>query len=141
MILIDTGPLVAVLGTKLDFSDICRKILHQTPWPLISTWPCLTEAMYFAWQKGEFELLRLLQDGAVRLMEPGKNLKDGQPPDAFMLRIGELMEQYQDLPMDFADASLVVASERLRIRKILTLDRKDFSIYRAFDGGAFEIVP
>jgi hypothetical protein len=61
--------------------------------------------------------------------------------DGFMERIGALMDQYNDLPMDFADASLVAASESLRTRTIFTLDRKDFSIYRAFDGGAFEIVP
>ena len=45
-------------------------------------------------------------------------------------RMRELMHKYRDLPMDFADAALVRAAERERIRRIFTLDRRDFEIYR-----------
>jgi predicted nucleic acid-binding protein len=44
------------------------------------------------------------------------------------------MVQYRDQPMDFADASLVVAAETLRIRKVFTLDRHDFASYRVKRG-------
>jgi uncharacterized protein len=50
------------------------------------------------------------------------------------------MAKYQDLPMDFADASVVAAAERLGTRQVFTLDR-DFYIYRFADGAAVEIVP
>ncbi len=40
------------------------------------------------------------------------------------------MIRYADVPMDLADASLVVAAEQLRARKMFTIDRKDFDIYR-----------
>ena len=37
-----------------------------------------------------------------------------------------LMEQYADLPMDLADASLVVAAEALTATRVFTIDRQDF---------------
>ncbi len=49
---------------------------------------------------------------------------------ATLTRCFALMEQYADQPMDLADASLVVAAERLRTSRIFTLDRKHFSAYR-----------
>lgn len=52
----------------------------------------------------------------------------------------KLMEQYQDIPMDIADASLVAAAESLRQTTIFTLD-SDFFIYPLNDGRAFNVVP
>jgi predicted nucleic acid-binding protein len=49
-------------------------------------------------------------------------------------RAFELMEQYADHPMDLADASLIVAAEVLRTRKIFTIDRQDFATYRVRRG-------
>jgi predicted nucleic acid-binding protein len=45
-------------------------------------------------------------------------------------RIRELMRKYADRPMDMADAALLCIAEREGIRKIFTVDRKDFSVYR-----------
>ena len=59
---------------------------------------------------------------------------------AEQLRMRELMEKYRDLPMDLADASLVVIAETLKRARVFTLD-SHFRIYRASDGGSFEIVP
>jgi predicted nucleic acid-binding protein len=56
-------------------------------------------------------------------------------------RIKELMGKYRDLPMDFADAALVRAAERERVRQIFTLDRRDFQIYRPSRIGRFSILP
>jgi predicted nucleic acid-binding protein len=56
----------------------------------------------------------------------------------------DLMDQYADLPMDLADASLVAAAESLKTRRIFTLDHDDFSTYRLRRGRAlqpFEILP
>jgi uncharacterized protein len=50
------------------------------------------------------------------------------------------MERYSDTPMDFADASLVVAAEVLKTNQIFTLDT-DFNIYRIRDTAKFEVVP
>jgi len=51
------------------------------------------------------------------------------------------MTQYATLPMDFADASLVVAAERLNLRRVFTLDRRDFLLYRPRNVAAFEVFP
>jgi predicted nucleic acid-binding protein len=44
-------------------------------------------------------------------------------------RIRELLRKYADRPMDLADAALVRIAEREGIRKIFTVDKKDFSVY------------
>ena len=46
-----------------------------------------------------------------------------------MPRIVELTNKYSDLPMDFADATLLITAEKTKIREIISLD-KDFDIYR-----------
>jgi hypothetical protein len=51
------------------------------------------------------------------------------------------MGKYRDLPMDLADAALVRAAERARVRQIFTLDRRDFQIYRPSRTGRFAILP
>lgn len=54
--------------------------------------------------------------------------------DDSLERAFELMERYKDHPMDLADASLVVAAEVLRTRKIFTIDRDEFETYRVKRG-------
>jgi hypothetical protein len=56
-------------------------------------------------------------------------------------RTAELMEKYKDVPMDFADATLVVLAEETGISEIFTLDKKGFSIYRIAGKISFHIVP
>ena len=57
------------------------------------------------------------------------------------LRMRELMWKYGDLPMDLADAALVRIAERERVRRIFTVDRRDFGIYRPYRLGRCEILP
>jgi hypothetical protein len=56
-------------------------------------------------------------------------------------RMRELMEKYGDLPMDMADAALVHVAEREGLQRILTLDQRDFSVYRLARRGAFKLLP
>ncbi|HET9788592.1 MAG TPA: VapC toxin family PIN domain ribonuclease, partial [Pyrinomonadaceae bacterium] len=56
-------------------------------------------------------------------------------------RMRELMRKYRDLPMDLADAGLVRVAERERLRRIFTLDRRDFQVYRLSRLGRFTILP
>ncbi len=55
-------------------------------------------------------------------------------------RIQDLMEQYQDVPMDLADEELVAAAEALGTRRIFTLD-SDFYVYPWRGTQAFEVIP
>ena len=53
----------------------------------------------------------------------------------------QLMEKYNDLPMDLAAAALVRVAEREEIGRIFTLDRRDFGVYRPQGIGRFDVVP
>lgn len=123
MILVDTGPLVALFDPKDSKHQHCREVLRELTAPLGSTLPILTEA---------FHILSPDSIGSDRLRD--FVLRNGLqilPLEREALeRAFELMEQYRDQPMDLADASLIAIAERIPTRRIFTLDRKDFSIYR-----------
>ena len=52
----------------------------------------------------------------------------------------DLMAKYGNLPMDYADATLVLLAARLGVSDILTLDRRGFTVFRQPDGKAFRLV-
>lgn len=56
-------------------------------------------------------------------------------------RAVDLMEQYRNVPMDFADATLVVLGEELELHGVFTLDRRGFGVYRLHGRRPFQIVP
>lgn len=136
MILCDTGPLVALIDQSDPAHARCVAALRTLPAvPLLTTWPCWVEAMYLLWRAGGFpaqeELWDYLADELVMLYTP-------VPGDWERMRL--LMRQYSDIPMDLADASLVVAAERHRLRRIFTLD-SDFHAYRIESKQPFEMIP
>lgn len=123
MILADTGPLVALFDPADRDHKRCASILSGIEEPLCTTVPVLTEA---------FHLLSPGSIGAQRLMDfvTGQGLNVFFLDDKVLERAFELMVQYADHPMDHADASLVVLAEALRLRKVFTIDRGDFTTYR-----------
>ncbi|TKB79691.1 MAG: PIN domain-containing protein [Nitrospira sp.] len=123
MILVDTGPFVALFDPQDAEHGRCKEILSGVRDTLFTTTPALTEA---------FHLLTPNSVGADRLRD---FILEGGVSMWFMdqtatARAFELMEQYGDHPMDLADASLIVAAESLRITKVFTLDLADFRRYR-----------
>lgn len=123
MILLDTGPAVALFDPKDRDHNECRDRLEQISVALVTTLPVLTEA---------FHILNPASRGAENLRNfvsrGGAAIHYGD--DFATERAFELMHQYRDHPMDLADASLIVAAEALATRKIFTLDRSDFETYR-----------
>lgn len=136
MILTDTGPLVALLNKNDPHHRRCLDATKRLPaGPLVTTWPCFTEAMYLVFQAGGYPA----QAALWRWRVAGRlSLHDltGTEID----RMTALMDKYRDIPMDLADASLVAAGERLGIQRIFTLD-SDFYIYRLANGSALECIP
>ena len=135
MTLTDTGPLVALvdIGEKTYLG--CTALLPRLSPPLVSTWPCLTEAMYLLGKSGGYPFQRALWRlylSAILVIHEQNAL------DADRMRL--LMDQYRDAPMDLADASLVAAAEMLGVQSIFTLD-KHFYAYRLANGQAFQVVP
>lgn len=123
MILVDAGPLVALVDADDQFHKKCVAALKGLREPLATIWPPLTEAMYLLGDlpKAQDALWEMLARGVLQLL----------PLDlADVPRMRELMSKHADRPMDLADAALVRVAEREGIRKIFTVDRKDFSVYR-----------
>jgi predicted nucleic acid-binding protein len=134
--LTDTGPLVALLNRNDPNHAVCVDAAKALPsGPLVTTWPCFTEAMYLIYRAGGYTG----QEALWRLVEAGR-LVLHEAIGAEVVRMAELMGKYRDLPMDLADASVVAAAEQLGTRRVFTLDR-DFHVYRFADGTAVEVVP
>ena len=133
-VLVDTGPLVALLDRSDPYHLTCQETLGSLDDSLVTVWPVVTETMYLLrayWQAQE-ALWDMIEIGAVEILPLGI---DDVP------RMKELMRKYRDLPMDLADAALVRVAERERLRRIFTLDRCDFQIYRPSRIGRFVIRP
>ena len=133
-VLVDTGPLVALLDRSDPYHLTCQEILRSVDDSLVTVWPVVTETMYMLrayWQAQE-ALWEMIEIGAVEILPLGI---DDVP------RMKELIRKYRDLPMDLADAALVRVAERERLRRIFTLDRRDFQIYRPSRIGRFVILP
>jgi uncharacterized protein len=133
MIIIDTGAFLAILNHRDPNHQKAKVVLGSITEPLITTYPILTETCYFLLARPgrttPAEFLHQVTQGVVKIF----NLEQ-----VHLERMVVLMERYADLPMDFADASLVVLAESLREGRILTVDRRDFTVYRWHDTHAFE---
>ena len=131
MILVDTGPLVALFDPRDAEHATCRRILQGVRDPMVTTIPVLTEAFHLLGPagRGAGNLRQLVQRGGLSVW-----FMDSRA----VQRAFELMEQYADHPMDLADASLLVAAEGLPAHRIFTIDRQDFATYRVRRGHRFE---
>lgn len=133
-VLVDAGPLVALLDRSDNRHTEVIEALKSIQDPLVSVWPALVEAMYllsFSW-KAQKALWEMIETGTIALLQLDQN-------DAAAMK--SLMEKYQDLPMDLADAALVRIADREGIRRVLTLDQRDFSVYRLTRKGSFTLLP
>lgn len=136
MTLTDAGPIIAILNRDDTHHPACvAAAARLPPGPLLTTWPCFTEAMHLLGQVGghryQAALWNLRATGDLRLHDLSSDEAD---------RAAFLMAKYADSPMDLADASLVASAEHLDIRHIFTLDHH-FRIYRLSDGTVLEMVP
>jgi hypothetical protein len=133
-VLVDAGPIVALLDRSDAEHRSIVSALKTLRDPLVTVWPVVVEAMYlltFSW-RAQKALWEMLETGALRLL----------PLDtADVPRMKQLMEKYRDRPMDLADAALVCVAEREGLRRILTLDRTDFTVYRLARKGGFALLP
>jgi uncharacterized protein len=134
LILVDAGPLVALVDASDEHHGRCVGALRELREPMGTVWPAVTEALYLLLDvpEGQDAVLEMLRRGAVRLM----SLDQEDVP-----RIQELMVRYRDQPMDLADAALVRVAEREGLDRVFTVDRRDFEVYRIGRRKSFQIVP
>lgn len=134
MIILDTGPLVSFFDRDDRYHNLCVEVLKSIKEPLTTTWPVLTEAFYllnFSWQAQDDLWQFILRGGIVIDPLEGK----------LYTRCRELMKKYHDLPMDLADATLVVLGEERKLSTIFTLDHQDFGVYRPKHRRHFLLLP
>jgi len=133
--LVDTGPLVALLDADDDHHAGCREALKTMAGPLMSTWAVLSEAMFLTHRAGGWPMQRALWTLVARddvvIVDLDRDARE---------RSAALMEKYRDVPMSLADATLVAVAEQLELSRVFTLD-SDFRIYRHRTRGHFTVVP
>lgn len=133
MVLVDAGPLIALIAED-NHHERCKAAFSALDESMGTVWPVITEAMYllsFSW-KAQEALWEMIERKVVDLI---------MAESETLPRIRDLMRKYKDLPMDLADATLVAVAEREKIRRIFTLDRRDFEVYRPAKIGRFVIFP
>jgi uncharacterized protein len=127
----DTGPLVAYLNRNDPYHSWAVAVMKQVRSPMLTTEPVLTEVAYFL-RTDRIDvdpLFQLLERDAVRL---------DLPVATHWPRLRTLMARYDH--MDLADASIVVLSERHPRSQVVTVDRRDFSVYRRNDRQVIDFI-
>lgn len=133
-LLLDTGALVSLLDRSQSHHTEVVTFFEAWEGKVLSTEAVLVEATH---------LLGRVPGGAVACLEfflhGGAALVPASQQS--LARCRDLMDKYADLPMDYADATLVVLAEELDTNRVLTTDRRDFGVYRTAGGGTFEVLP
>jgi uncharacterized protein len=133
-ILVDTGPLVAIVSPDDQYHEACVKTLAGLPGPLLTCWPVITEAAWLLreYPRGFERLLESFHEGFLEIL-PVTGGEAGL--------VKEVMKRYASLRAQFADAMLVYLAHRENIETIFSLDRRDFSVYRSARKTPFRLVP
>ena len=135
-ILVDTGPLYAIADQDDGWHDRVRDFLQTVPMQLIVPVTILTEACYLMsvhlGASAELQFIRSVQRGEVKV----EFLRRED-----LTRTVEVMDKYLDADLGFVDASVVAVAERLKIREILTTDRRHFSLVRPRHCANFVLKP
>lgn len=133
-VLVDAGPLVAVLAVDDQHHQRCSECIQTLPRRLVSCWPVVVEAAYLLRRSGVSlePLLALIEIGHVELLPLGRADVPG---------INRIRQTYNDQDLDLADLCLIHLAEREDIQHVFTLDRRHFGAFRKKDGSALDLHP
>lgn len=133
-VLLDTGPLVAILSSRDNYHALCISALPSLSPPLLTSWAVLTEAHWLLRNDSGAvgSLFKAIRGNLVEIID----LETESLPwlEQFLLK-------YQDMGAQLADATLVYLAERYQINTVFTLDRRDFSIYRIKGNQSLYLIP
>jgi predicted nucleic acid-binding protein len=133
-VLIDTGPIVAILSAADQHHVRCVAELADLRPPLLTCWPVVTEAQWLLRHdpRAVQALFHGFTSGLLALL----------PVDATAIpSMADFFRRYSKRKPDLADGMLVHLAERENIATIFTLDQRDFSIYRFGRNRHFKILP
>jgi len=133
-VLVDTGPIVAILSESDEHHQACVGQLQGISGPLLTCWPVITEA---AW------LLRAYPLAVGRLLSSFHGAPFELVPlgEADLSGIAAILAKYKGLGIQLADASLLYLANREGIETMFTLDRRDFSVLRLSRGRKLRLIP
>lgn len=131
-VLVDTGFLVALFRRNDRQRAAARDYLMAHRHPLVTVSAVIVETCFFLDARGKSELLLWVQRGGIAVADV---------PIAAYAAAGALIRKYADRDIDFADAALVWLAHESGLREILTVDEKDFAVFRLKGGRRFDIVP
>ena len=132
--ILDTGPWVALIDRSESRHAECVQWLKNFSGRLYSTEAVLTEVLYLLnfYIIAQCAALDFILESVVEIVPANtKSLK----------KTKSLMKKYADLPMDFADATIVCLATDTGIQNIVTFDKKDFAIYKLSKTKSFTIIP
>jgi predicted nucleic acid-binding protein len=133
-VLLDTGPLVALLTASDAHHQRCVETLASLKPPLLTCWQVITEA---AW------LLR-------KQIRPLDRVSEAHAAGVFRIvpldgddlaAIAEIMGRYEDIGLQLADAALVHLAQREGVHTVFTTDRRDFTIIRLKRNRSLQLIP
>lgn len=131
--ILDTGPWVALLDRSESRHEVCVKWFKEYSGKLYSTEAVLTEVLYLL----NFSVKA--QSAAIDFVL--KSVVELIPTSVESLgKVKNLIKKYSDLPMDYADATIVCLAMDTEITNIVTFDKRDFGIYR-IKRHPFQIMP
>jgi uncharacterized protein len=133
-LLLDTGAWVALLDRSEKNHQPCVGFFRSFSGKIFTTEPVLTETLYLLGPS-----IKAQRTGIEFILKGGASLVPQSPTS--LARAVELMTKYEDIPMDFADATLVVLAEETGIRDIFTLDVRGFRSYRIHGKNPFTLYP
>lgn len=136
MLIVDTGPLVAYLNRNDPDHARCAALLESRTDDLLVTPYVVTETCYligkYVGAEAEVNLVEALAAGDLSQV-------DVQTGD--LIRMAELMRQYQGFPLGAADASVIALAERLRASEVATLDHRHFRAVTPAHVAALKLLP
>ena len=123
--LADSGYFVGLFNPKDHHHQRCRAFFSAYSGQLVTTWAVFTEVCAILPHSKQ----KVFFDWAAQAQSLNHLLIESPPGDA-VAALWKLLDRYDDLPMDFCDASLVYLAGQLKIYRIATTDVRDFSVYR-----------
>lgn len=124
-VLVDTGPIVAYLHRGDAWHSAAVRFFREWRGELLTTWPVITEAAYLSEsQKARLAIMQWLQRNLQAVAQDAQDAS----------RIERYYRKYADQEPDLADLSLLALAERTGVREVLTVDARDFAVYRLSSG-------
>jgi len=120
--LIDAGPLIALFNKNDKYHEKIKEFIRNYKGLLTTSWPVITEVCHMLDFNinAQIDFLKWIKLGGLKV--EGIETKE-------IDKIIKLSDKYSDIPMDLADATLIIISERLGLKEIITID-SDYYIYR-----------